>query len=65
MADFKGKFDEVRRRGQGGAGSVKDLDSFKAAFGGADQELRRLPRDLSREEELIRDYDIDEGRPSM
>ena len=44
---------QVRRGCQGGAELGEGPRQFKAAFSGRDQELRRLPRDLPREEELI------------
>ena len=64
MADFKGQVREVRRGGQGGAVNREGPRQLQGGVSRTDQELRRLPRDLSGQEELtFSDRPIEGGRP--
>ena len=65
MADFKGRYEKFGAEAKAAQSTVKDLDSFKAAFRRTDQELRRLPRDLSGQEELTYSRLTNRGRPSL
>ena len=60
----RARYEKFGAEAKAAQSSVKDLDSFKAAFPRTDQELRRLPRDLSGQEELtFSDRPIEGGRP--